>query len=436
MIVQVAPTHTRDMKIPVNHVVSERKLRSGAKLVVVENAGLPLTSIAVWFPAGARFDPVDREGLAHFFEHLLMIKTRKYPSRKQRLEFIESNGLYFDAFTSNETAHYYYIQPAGKLKLALELLVDGLNHSIITNVDIKKEKAIVLDEEARSRGDPAGYAWRLTNKGLWPDHRLGHGFYGNKQSITTISHRDITTFLYKHYHPSDATFVIVDNKNPDIQAEIIDRSFISTKRGQIVNHKREIMKPPLPLVVEKRNTDIISVSIGFRTCSLQAEDWITLRFLRSYLASGWISRLVQRLRVEKDYTYWVDGYADNFRDTGLLRFQYSVAIDKLQRSLRIIFDEIDRTKQRKIKRVDLQKHKNTFLTYFLKFNTLDPYDVQWWYGWQATTGNTIMTMNEYLEKIYSLNPTDIQKVAVRYLNSENRTIVLLGNVIKEQIKIE
>jgi len=88
----------------IKHFIETGMTKSGARVAIIKNTGLPLESVSVWFPAGSVCDPVGKEGLAHFFEHLLMIKTNNYPTKKRTVGKIEENGIYYNAYTQEESA--------------------------------------------------------------------------------------------------------------------------------------------------------------------------------------------------------------------------------------------------------------------------------------------------------------------------------------------
>ena len=60
---------------------------------------------------GASLDPKDRNGLAHFLEHMLFWGTEKYPETTHYSKFIKSHGGRKNASTSlSETNYMFEIQ--------------------------------------------------------------------------------------------------------------------------------------------------------------------------------------------------------------------------------------------------------------------------------------------------------------------------------------
>ena len=67
-------------------------LSNGLKLVVFERPNT-LVAIRVLTFAGSRFDPADKQGLAHFVEHMAINGTKKFPTKDKIAAYIEEYGV-------------------------------------------------------------------------------------------------------------------------------------------------------------------------------------------------------------------------------------------------------------------------------------------------------------------------------------------------------
>jgi len=80
-------------------------------------------SCGIWIRAGARYEEKQRQGIAHFLEHLLFKGSKHYSARKSK-ELIEGVGGSMNGFTSEEFS-CYLVKVLGKyLPLALDVLSD------------------------------------------------------------------------------------------------------------------------------------------------------------------------------------------------------------------------------------------------------------------------------------------------------------------------
>jgi predicted Zn-dependent peptidase len=405
------------------HKIEKTKLGNGVMLVNIIAPDFPLSIVSAWFRAGSRYDPIGKEGLAHFFEHVLLTRTEKTPNRQDLLARTAKLGIYFNAFTSVETAHYHCTQLPEHTYEALDILLEGLSFPVIEESDINREKSIILDEESRNRNNPQDYLWRLRNKALWPEDRVSHGFYGNKESINSISLSDINNFKDQYYTANNCTFVVIGSENIEKLKERIEKGLV-LPNAPLQEQKEQVTASTN--LTEIRDTEDITVGIYYPTVSIQEEkETKTLALLKEYLADHFISRLISRLRVESDYTYWVDGDSDHFSDRGFIGFNFTCNPSRLDSALKIVDEEIDKIKSGNMPSELLASIKEAHISRVVR-NSLWPNYLLSWYGWPACLGGKISTITEYLDDIRKVSALDLEQAAKKYLIAENRALVKIG----------
>lgn len=415
------------------HDVEELKLNNGARLINVIVKNLPITLISVWFRAGSRFDPIGKEGLAHFLEHLYMKRVKKYSNEIERLKALESRGIKFNAYTSYETTHFYHIQEKDETNASLEFLVDGLDNYVLDDDDIEKEKGIVINELLENKSNPFEYIWNLSNQAIWQNSTMGKSFFGSKKSIKSIEKSDLEKFIKQYYTPQNCTFVIVGNENTEKLGELLNKR--NFKGGDVIRREKEIFKQSKKISISENDKTQATVAVAFRTFSINnLSDLACMDFIRDYLGNKWISKLVEELRLKRDFTYWVDGVSVNFSDTGFLRFVFSCNKKHISQAVGVILNEIEKIKNDSFYGVDLSYFKKSFSS-SLAIRFTDPYEYLWWYGWQAAVSekNKLFSIEEYVKLIQEIKPRDMQVIAKKYLNKENISISVIGNIKKSDM---
>lgn len=425
------------MKIKQKHKIQEVKLSSGAKLFNIVVPDFSVSVVSAWFRAGSRFDPVGKEGLAHFFEHLMMIRTDKYPDRRSRIKALESKGISFNAFTTNELSYYYQTQLPDQLYDSLDFLIDGLSNSQIDKSDVKREKAIILNEESQNRSNPADYIWRLGRQGLWPDSDFGRDFFGDQKTINNVSISDIIDFKDRYYVADNLVFVVVGSEPIGQIKKYIEKKYQpTTHQKHSYDSENSVMADTKKINIEKRDTDQLVVSINYRTTSIvNLKEMVVLDFIKNYMASTWISRLIDRLRIQKNLTYWVEGNSEYFSDRGYLGFDFSIDPKKVNQALKISFEEIEKLRTISISKKDLVDHKTSYKSSLIRRFT-DPYEIMWWYGHVATLNGQAITLDEYIKLLDSLTSSDIRSVSNKFLVSQNLSLSFVGPVEDSDIRVE
>ncbi len=416
------------------HQIEKIILANGATLINVRVENLPISIVSAWFRAGSRFDPAGKEGLAHLLEHLLVKRTKKYSDEIERLKAIESHGIKCNAFTSYETSHQYYIQEKSETFKALEFLTDGLCWYVFDEQDLEKEKDIVLNEMRENKLNPREYIWNLSNQALWKNSSMGRSFFGDDESINSISESDLKLFIQSHYSQSSCTFVTVGDESIENIGKYLNEKM--NNGGVNIIEDSETFVEPKKIAIEKTDANQVTVAVAFRATAIcdEQKDIAAIDFIRDYLANKWISKLIEELRLKRDFTYWVDGESENFSQTGVLRFIFSCDKKNVTKTIEIIFEEIKKIKSNMFNEISLDIYKRSFVS-SLAIKFVDPYEYLWWYGWQATVSGKekLLDIDEYSKIIANLKNEDIQRVASKYLNEDNVSISAIGNIDEKDL---
>ena len=83
-------------------------LDNGMRVLLVSDAKFNKSGAALVVPIGAGDDPADREGMAHFLEHMLFLGTEKYPDANAYGNFMQTNGGYNNAYTASDHTNYQF----------------------------------------------------------------------------------------------------------------------------------------------------------------------------------------------------------------------------------------------------------------------------------------------------------------------------------------
>src|SRR5205809_587722 len=82
-------------------------LDNGMRVLLVSDSRFNKSAASLAVVTGQIDDPREREGLAHFLEHMLFLGTEKYPEVTEYGNFIRSNGGRNNAYTSTDHTNYH-----------------------------------------------------------------------------------------------------------------------------------------------------------------------------------------------------------------------------------------------------------------------------------------------------------------------------------------
>jgi secreted Zn-dependent insulinase-like peptidase len=83
-------------------------LDNGLRVLLVHNKETEKCAAALAVNVGHFNDPADRQGLAHFLEHMLFLGTEKYPEGSEYQKFISQYGGCNNAWTATEHTCFYF----------------------------------------------------------------------------------------------------------------------------------------------------------------------------------------------------------------------------------------------------------------------------------------------------------------------------------------
>ena len=172
----------------------ETVLSNGVRLVVFERPGQPVYLQAA-FLAGSRFDPVGREGLAHFLEHMLVAGTKNFPSKDKLAAFIEQFGGEFSAFTGSEVLSINTaIGDPTDFKQAVRVLSEAIKYPLMAPKTVETARGSILRELGDKKSNPERMLWEVWRRLFFQGTKVGRSTLGTDVTINSISRDDIIRF--------------------------------------------------------------------------------------------------------------------------------------------------------------------------------------------------------------------------------------------------
>jgi secreted Zn-dependent insulinase-like peptidase len=83
-------------------------LANGLRVLLIQNDETQKSAAALAVNVGHFSDPVDRQGLAHFLEHMLFLGTELYPDGSEYQQFISQYGGSNNAWTATEHTCFFF----------------------------------------------------------------------------------------------------------------------------------------------------------------------------------------------------------------------------------------------------------------------------------------------------------------------------------------
>ncbi len=337
----------------VNYLTHSSKTRC----VFVDNKELPLISIDIWCKAGSSFEDVDKNGTAHFLEHMIFKGSNKIMPGEFDHK-IESLGGLSNASTGYDDVHYHVLVPPSNFRESLALLTNIVVAPDFNPDEFIKEKGVVIDEIKQQNDQPEERLFNYFLKRVWLSPNYANSILGTEHSIKNLEINDLVKFHSKHYNTGKICIAIAGNLSKEIY-KIFEKSDLSgiKESPNLINLKNI---PSLKIrngreSVKFDNLEFSRIFMAWFIPNLNDQKIIIgLEILASILSVGRNSRLVKILKEDNNLveSVYVDVNAGELgglfiieascesKDIDLVEKQINKTIDEILNCKALALDEI------------------------------------------------------------------------------------------------
>ena len=156
-------------------------LANGLRIASDSMDGVETVSLGCWVGVGTRNERAEVNGVAHLCEHM-MFKGTERRSAFAISEQIESVGGHLNAYTTREHTAYYAKVLAEDAPLALDIIADMLQHSVLDEDELVRERAVVLQEIGQAIDTPDDIVFDHFQSTAYPGQALGRPVLGSARS--------------------------------------------------------------------------------------------------------------------------------------------------------------------------------------------------------------------------------------------------------------
>lgn len=407
------------------HEISQ--LPNGLRIVTHTMKETESVTVNIFVGAGGRYENMKTEyGASHFLEHLLFKGTHKRPSAKQISEEIDSVGGYLNAFTAEDHTSYYIKLPKNYFGLAFNILADIITDPLFEQVEIDRERNVILEEMKVYKDDPARYVYDLVGDLLWPSDALRTNVIGNEQIISTMQRQTIVNYFRDLYTMGNIIVSVAGNVSHQTVLEMAQKLLWqvppkSHRTWQPVHGGLSKQRYSL----ERQETNQTHLVVVGRAPRIDADDEAAMKLLSTILGSGMSSRLFLNVRENKGLAYTVYMSYSNFVDSGKFEIYAGVNNDKVGEALKAIHEELQKIQREKVSLRELNKAKEQVRGRYImgQEGNAAVADMQ---GTQMVLSDKVDSLTQILAKLDSVNEDNILEAAKKYLYKDLVRLAVIG----------
>lgn len=405
-------------------------LSNGLRIITHSMPHSRSASVTIFIGAGSRYEAEDKSGVFHFIEHMCFKGTSRRPTARDVCMAIEGVGGALNGGTDKELTVYFSKVAASHFPVAIDVLADIMLCSKLAGEDIEKERQIITEEINMTQDTPFQLVSYLNDELLWPDQSLGRDPAGTKQTVYSITREDMLDHIERQYLPNRTVVSVAGDIVHDEAVGTIEKVFADWQPGDPSDYHPACDDQESPrLHVEQRDTEQAHLCLAVKGLSHNHPDRFNIDLLNVMLGEGMSSRLFTEIRDRRGLAYSIHSAVDHLLDSGALTVYAGVAPNNVYDAVTAILQELHSLKD-EVNEAELSKAKDLSKGRFL-LRMEDTYNVARWLGNQELLMEKVLTEDDVIAIIDSIDPKELQRVAQNLFVTEKINLTVVGPVSDE-----
>jgi predicted Zn-dependent peptidase len=409
----------------------ERNLRRtvlpGGLIVLTERMEhLRSVAMGVWVKSGSRCETAEQNGISHFVEHMVFkgTHTRSAQAIARQMDSIGGN---LDAYTGKETICFNVKSLDEHVPIALDVLSDLVLNPQFAEVDIERERGVILEEIKIDEDNPEILVNEIFTQSFWHDHPLGKPILGTKKTVSSLDREKLSAYHNDRFHGGNMVFSAAGKLDHDKFVEAVAEKFAPLTPGETLHEQPAPAASARILLRHKKALEQVQICLGVASPPVTDENRFATSILNTVLGGGMSSRLFQTIREERGMAYAVCSDLAPMRDTGTLCVFAGTSTAKALEVVDLILAEFRSLKEKPLEAEELDRARDQ-----LKGNILMGLESSGSrmanLARQEMYFHRFFTADEVIERLDQVTSEDVQQMAQKLFRPEAIAVTLLGRL--------
>jgi predicted Zn-dependent peptidase len=399
-------------------------LKNNLRIVIDPVKTVETVSIGVFVNTGSRNESLKLNGISHFLEHMAF-KGTKTRNARQIAEQFDNIGGHINAYTSREKTVYYAKVLKQDAEFATEFLSDILQNSTYDEVELEKERGVILQEIAMTNDTPDDIIFDYFQNAAYPKQAIGRSILGPAKNVKKFSREDFVSYTSKQYNNSNIVISVSGNIDEEEFVKYAEKHFGGL--GNNIIEDCEAAKYQGGDFRKNKNLEQVNLILGMKGLSYTDDEYYKCQILASILGGGMSSRLFQEVREKRGLAYSVYAFNYSSFDDGLFGVYLGTSADKTNEAIEVISDELLKITQNitdeELKRVVTQTKAGLLMA---KESVISRSQKM---GGNVLNHNRVILEDEILDKISSYSKKDITDFGGKMIGNSKLNFAAIGKII-------
>jgi predicted Zn-dependent peptidase len=406
--------------------IQRAELANGVVVVTEKMPHVRSVSVGIWLGTGSRAESPERNGIAHFIEHMVFKGTRRRTA-EEIAQSVDSIGGLLDAFTAKEMTSFNAKVLDEHLPVAVDVLSDLVLHPRFDGEDIVKERQVVLEEIKMEEDNPEYLIHEMFTQNFWQGHPLGRPILGTPETVAQFSRDAVLECFEKWYAPNHIVITAAGNLEHGELVELMAREFEGAPRSASAT---AAAPPETRACVEhrdKKDLEQVHIVLGVPSYPLAHERRYAASLLNLILGGGMSSRLFQNIRERQGLAYAIESDIAPYTDSGMLSVYAGTSRESAAQLIRSVCQEFRRVRETGVSAEELGRAKDHLkgsMMLSLESTSARMSNL----ARQAIYLRRFISLDEMIESIEAVTREEVLAIARDFFEPARISLSVLGNL--------
>jgi zinc protease len=316
------------------------ELSNGLRILVREDARLPLVSVSAVFRGGLLAETPETNGITRLMAKTLL-KGTKTRTAEQIADQIEAVGGSISSDAGNNSFSVSLHITKSDLKLGVDLLSDVLLNASMPEKAVAREKQIQIAGIQQEDEQMTTVARNILRQALFNHHPYALRSNGSVEAVQRLTQKDLLEFRDRYVVAGNGVISIFGNVNTAEVKQMFEQALGSMKPGALAlteaKPSAELRKPAT--VESKKEKAQGVIMVGYRGVDVFSKDRHALELIDE-ASSDLGSRFFIRIREQMGLAYYVGASQFQGLVPGLFAFYLGTDPQKIEPVKTALLDEI------------------------------------------------------------------------------------------------
>ncbi|MDL2258295.1 insulinase family protein [Eubacteriales bacterium OttesenSCG-928-K08] len=414
-------------------MIFNEELANGIRVICEPIEQVRSCAVGVWVGTGSKNELPDEGGISHFIEHMLFKGTQKRSAQDIAAQ-MDGIGGTINAFTSKECTCYYAKVLDEHLDIAVDMLADIVQNSVLAPKEIEKEQGVICEEILMTQDSPEDLAHEQVASLYYLEDALAKPILGTEQSVRSFGKENFQKYMARQYIGQRIVIAVAGNFEKNKLFDMLREKFAHVKKGELIKDEPNTAPGGSRFLGIEKDIEQIHICMALPGTAMDSDDQYPLFVLSNALGGSMSSRLFQRIREERGLAYTIYSYPSCYKTAGSFALYAGTGEQQAAQVVKLMLEEIDDLKAKGLTKEEFVRSREQLKGSYLL-------------GQEGTSsrmnalGKTLLLLNreyneqEAIRRIEAVTQEDIMRVIPKVLDIENLATVCVGKLKKQEKEI-